>query len=151
MTQVQLIEKFYSSFKSKDAEGMISCYHKELQFKDPVFGPLDYDKASAMWKMLLRSGKDLEIYFHDVQDDCVKWEAQYSFSKTGRKVHNRISAQFEFKDSLIVSHVDSFDLYKWARMAFGPTGWLIGWTPFFVNKLRKTVQRQLAKELLPSE
>ena len=47
------------------------------------------------------------------------WEAWYSFSKTGRKVHNIVEAEFEFKDSKIIKHTDTFNLHKWASQAMG--------------------------------
>ncbi|MCK5103475.1 MAG: nuclear transport factor 2 family protein [Cyclobacteriaceae bacterium] len=33
-----IIEKFYKAFENLDAEGMIACYHKEIEFEDPAFG-----------------------------------------------------------------------------------------------------------------
>jgi hypothetical protein len=34
-------------------------------------------------------------------------------------VVNTIAAQFQFKNGLIIKHVDEFDLYKWSKQAFG--------------------------------
>ncbi|UXP30648.1 nuclear transport factor 2 family protein [Reichenbachiella agarivorans] len=149
-----LIEKFYHAFSSKDYKRMTECYHKELVFQDPVFGPLNYEETCAMWKMLIKAGSDLKIYFDKVdsnaQQGSVNWIAVYSFSKTGRKVQNKISAQFRFKDGLIVSHHDHFDLYKWTRMAFGPIGYSLGWTPYFQNKLRTQARGNLDKFMTKS-
>ncbi len=87
-----LIEKFYKAFQNKDAETMISCYHEDVVFRDPVFGELKGDDARAMWIMLCRNAKDLQIELSDISASLKKgsahWEAWYSFSKTGRKVHN---------------------------------------------------------------
>ena len=74
-----------------------------------------------------------------------RWEAHYTVF--GNKVHNVIDASFRFADGLIIEHVDTFDLYRWARMALGPTGLLLGWTPMLRNTVRKTAGRQLQKYL----
>ncbi|MCK5702831.1 MAG: nuclear transport factor 2 family protein, partial [Cyclobacteriaceae bacterium] len=71
------------------------------------------------------------------------WEAYYSFSKTGRKVHNIINAEFEFKDGKIIKHIDNFDLYKWSKQALGIQGLILGWTGFFKKKLHKQTNKML--------
>ncbi|MGH2565783.1 MAG: hypothetical protein ACRDE5_14800, partial [Ginsengibacter sp.] len=73
----------------------------------------------------------------------VHWEAWYTFSKTGRKVHNIIDAQFEFKDFKIIRHTDSFNLHKWASQALGWKGWLLGGTKFFATKINAQTCRSL--------
>ncbi|SHJ78281.1 Ketosteroid isomerase-related protein [Reichenbachiella agariperforans] len=147
MSHIGLIEHFYKAFSQKDAHAMKECYHPDLRFEDPVFGVLNYQEACAMWEMLIKAGSDLEIFFDNViaegEHGSVDWGANYSFSKTGRKVSNKIHASFVFKDGLIVAHTDRFDLYRWARMAFGSLGYTVGWTPFFQNKLRATARKNL--------
>jgi hypothetical protein len=32
---------------------------------------------------------------------------------------------FNFKNGLIIKHVDEFDLYKWSKQAFGVTGFYL--------------------------
>ena len=109
---------------------MASCYHPEVTFGDPVFPHLSGWKASAMWRMLCERGQDLVLEFRDVSADDkqgrVLWEAHYTFSKTGRKVHNRVRAQVKFQDGLIREHRDDFDLKKWMGMALGFKGRIAG-------------------------
>ncbi len=146
-----LIEKFYSAFKNLDSETMANCYHKDIVFKDPAFGVLKGGKAKNMWRMLCTSqkGKDFIISYSNIKFSDNKgtahWEAHYTFSKTGRKVHNKILAEFEFKEGQIIKHTDSFNLYRWAQQAFGITGYLIGWTSFFRKKLQKQTNTMLSK------
>jgi ketosteroid isomerase-like protein len=153
MDSTALITAFYSSFAKQDYQGMAACYHDEIEFTDPVFGTLKGIQAKAMWQMLLeRSKGNLKIVFSEVKASgttgSAHWEAFYPFSKTGRNVHNIIDATFEFKDGKISKHVDRFNLYRWSRQAFGVTGTLMGFTPFFQNKVRKTAQQSLAGYLL---
>jgi len=142
-----LLEKFYTAFQNKDAETMISCYHDDIIFCDPAFGELNGEDARAMWRMLCRNASDLKVEFSDINASLKKgsahWEAWYTFSKTGRRVHNVVSAEFDFKDSKIIKHIDSFNLHKWATQAFGLKGRLLGGTNFFKNKLNQQTNKAL--------
>ena len=142
-----LIETFYIAFQKKDAETMISCYHDNISFQDPAFGELNGEDAKAMWRMLCQNATDLRIEFSDISASLKKgsahWEAWYSFSKTGRKIHNIIDANFEFKDSKIIQHTDTFNLHKWASQAMGWKGKLLGGTTFFKNKMHKQTNKML--------
>jgi len=73
------------------------------------------------------------------------WEVRYTFSATGRKVHNLIEAEFQFKDGKIVRHRDRFDFWKWTRMALGLPGLLLGWTPLVQNRVRRIGRANLDK------
>jgi hypothetical protein len=152
----QLIQTFYESFKNMEVTGMQKCYHPEAHFTDPVFPSLKGKEAGAMWAMLIENLKKSknpwlleysQVKANDATGSC-HWEAHYTLSTTGRKVHNIIEATFQFKDGLIVRHVDQFDFYRWARLGFGITGALIGWTPFFKNKVQNKVTHQLEKYLM---
>jgi hypothetical protein len=65
------------------------------------------------------------------------WIAVYTFSRTGRKVTNRVTAKFEFKDGKITKHTDQFNIWKWAGQAMGLKGYLLGWTPLMQNKIQQ--------------
>ena len=149
MNETALIEKFYRSFQQKDWQGMQACYHTKVFFSDPVFPHLEGNQARAMWHMLATSAKDLSVTFSNVKADekhgSCDWEAKYTFSKTGAFVHNKIHAEFDFKDGLIVRHTDTFDFTRWAGMALGLSGKLLGWTPWLQGKVRATAAASLAK------
>lgn len=147
-TNEQIIEEFYAAFAAQNPETMGSCYHPEVVFEDPAFGKLHGKDASDMWHMLIERAKgNLEIEFSDIQANAekgsAKWIATYHFSKTNRKVVNKIKASFEFKDGLIIRHTDSFDFWNWSKQALGTTGLLLGWSSF----LHKKVQQQALESL----
>jgi len=147
MDNSELITKFYTAFQNKDWKQMQECYHEEIRFNDPVFPNLHGKKAKAMWHMLTSASTDLSLTFSNIKTvsetgNC-HWEAIYSFSKTGRKVHNKIDAQFVFKEGLIIEHKDDFDLWKWSSMALGLPGRLLGWTPFMKKKIRLMAEKNL--------
>lgn len=144
----QLIERFYRAFQQRDAAGMGACYHAQARFSDPVFADLDAGGVRAMWSMLCARGKDLRVEFSDVRADAMQghahWEAWYTFSATGRKVHNVIEAEFQFRDGLILRHTDRFDFHRWAGQALGLAGRLLGGTGFLQRKVRKQAADGLA-------
>ncbi len=146
-THQQLIERFYQSFQRKDYRSMAECYHPDATFHDAAFHLENGKEIAAMWHMLCEAGKDLRIEFSGVQADersgRAHWEAWYTFSRTGRKVHNVIEATFEFRDGKIIRHTDRFSFRRWSRQALGTTGWLLGWTPFLQKKVRETAMKGL--------
>lgn len=144
-TNTGLIEKFYTAFAHADPEGMVSCYTDDITFEDPAFGMLKGEDAKNMWRMLVNPG--LSLIFSKVWADDNKggahWEATYTFSKTGRKVVNKIDAQFEFREGKISKHTDHFNFWKWSAQALGAPGLLLGWTPFLRNKVRQQALERL--------
>lgn len=143
-----VVARFYEAFARRDAEGMATCYHPDATFEDPAFGPLDHDGACAMWAMLVGRATDLAISHSlaaaDEHTATVLWEARYTFTRTGRPVVNRITATFTFESGLIRTHRDVFSFWAWSRQAFGLTGLLLGWTPWFQGKVRAEALRSLA-------
>jgi ketosteroid isomerase-like protein len=143
-----LIERFYSAFARRDVEAMLSCYRPDVAFKDPVFGALSEPQVRAMWRMLNARATDLAIEFGAVaateHAGSAHWEARYTYTGTGRPVHNRIDAFFEFRDGLIARHVDRFSLWRWAAMALGGTGALLGWLPPMRSAIRARAAKGLA-------
>ena len=147
MTNRELIEHFYTSFAKADAEGMVSCYADTIAFEDPAFGPLQGEDARNMWRMLVNPGLKLEYSKVWTEGDKggAHWEATYTFSKTGRKVVNKIDAVFEFKAGKIIRHKDHFSFWKWASQALGAPGLLLGWTPFLKHKVRQQALERLQR------
>lgn len=141
-TNEALIAKFYTAFANADAKTMCECYHPKVHFIDPAFGLLKGDQVSKMWEMLiLKSKGNIKIEFSNIKADdfsgSANWVATYNFSKTNRKVINKISAEFIFQDNLIIKHIDNFDVWKWSKQAFGIPGFLMGWTGFFQKKIQE--------------
>jgi len=150
ITNENTIIKFYTAFANGDAKTMCECYHPKIQFRDPVFGLLEEGEVCQMWKMLIEKSKgNLKIEFSDIKTDqysgSARWVATYNFSKTNRKVINVIRAQFQFREGLIVSHTDHFDIWQWSKQALGFSGFLLGWTRFFQKKIQDQALLSLKK------
>jgi len=142
----ETIHRFYDAFTRRDHAAMGACYAPDAAFADEVF-TLTGARVPAMWHMLCENGEDLAVTFGDVSADDrsgrAHWEATYTFSVTGRKVHNVLDAEFTFRDGLISTHRDRFDLWKWTRMALGAPGVLLGWSPIVRGKVRAMAAKNL--------
>ncbi|WKN42404.1 nuclear transport factor 2 family protein [Tunicatimonas pelagia] len=146
----QIIQGFYIAFQQLDAEKMVAYYCDDIQFEDPAFGQLHGEQARNMWRMLIERGHgSLKINFYNVQGTTTggnaTWEGNYLFGKNKRSIHNVIQAEFVINDGKIVEHTDQFNFWKWATMALGTPGKLLGFTPFVQNKVRKNARAALEK------
>jgi ketosteroid isomerase-like protein len=142
------INNFYTAFANADSVKMCECYHPNIQFSDPAFGTLKGEEVYLMWKMLLeRSKGNLKIDFSEIKANehlgSAHWVAKYNFSKTNRKIVNTIASKFVFKDGLIIKQTDDFDIWKWAKQAFGIKGLLLGWTGYMQKKIQEQARLSL--------
>lgn len=149
-SNLDLLAQYYQSFQNGDAAGMVACYHEEVDFEDPAFGKLHGKEVRQMWTMLLeRARGNLEISYSNLQADKYRgsayWEARYLFSKTGRRVHNKISSRFTFEDGKIIRQKDDFNMWRWSSMALGLPGIFFGFTPFLRKKIQQQSRRLLKK------
>ena len=151
------LENFYTAFARLDADTMAACYAPDAEFDDEAFSLRGHTEVTGMWRMLCGAtkakGADVwKLTYSGLQADDktgkAHWEADYRFSATGRMVHNVIDGVFEFNEQgLIKKHRDSFNFWTWARQALGAPGLLLGWTPVFHQKVRKTAAANLKKFL----
>lgn len=78
----------------------------DATFRDEVFELSGAERIGGMWQMLIERGSDLTVEVSHIEADATRgsahWEARYTFSATGRPVHNVIDATFELRDGLIV-------------------------------------------------
>jgi limonene-1,2-epoxide hydrolase len=148
---MHVLERFYSAFTQQDWATMGACYHADARFSDPVFPGLDEAEVRAMWRMLLTSGSGLRITYKILRTEDTKgrvqWEAWYTFSRSGRKVHNVVTSEFVLKDDRILVQHDHFDFWRWSRQALGTSGLLLGWTPMVRNKVQGIAAANLRKAM----
>lgn len=145
----ETIRHFYSCFAAGDHQGMSACYHPEATFSDPVFPLLRGKEIHSMWHMLTLAGakSGMTVLHEDVKVESTRgtcvWKASYTFGPAKRPVNNVIRATMDFRDGKIIQHIDSFDFWKWSRMALGSTGLLLGWSPYLKTKVQKTLRHRL--------
>ena len=147
----QLIRDLYDAMDRHDGDAMAACYAPGARFSDPVFTDLEGDEPGAMWRMLTGRAEDLSVRLaeHDAGDErgSAHWLADYTFSATGRKVHNDVRADFRFEDGLIAEHRDAFSFHGWTRQALGPVGLALGWTPIVQGRVRREARAGLDEVL----
>ena len=147
--------RFYGAFSRRDGATMAACYAPDAHFSDPIFTDLHGPEIGAMWRMLVGSGQEMSVRLVDHRMDAdagsAHWLADYTFSRTGRRVHNDVHATFRFSpDGLISQHRDSFNIYAWSKQALGPAGTLLGWAGPFQKSLRAGAATTLSKYMLSS-
>jgi ketosteroid isomerase-like protein len=145
-----IINRFYSAFQKLDHRTMNVCYSEDIVFSDPVFMVLKGDEVRAMWEMLCKNAKDFSLTFSNItmldeEYATCNWVATYTFSKTGKKVVNRIKAYMKFYDGKIIEHSDAFRLSTWMGQALGWKGVLFGWTGFMKRAVQKNARKNLMK------
>lgn len=147
------IEGFYAAFARLDSDAMTACYAEEARFDDEAFSLTGRRQIGGMWAMLCSATRakglaQWQLQASDITERTAHWQAHYLFSATGRVVHNRIDAEFEFDArGLITRHRDRFDFWRWSRQALGLPGWLLGWTPFLRRKVRAQAAANLKRFL----
>ncbi len=143
----ELLRRFYDAFARHDGEAMAACYAPGARFSDPVFTDLRGEEPGAMWRMLTARADDLEIELiaHGAGEETgtAHWLADYTFTQTGRRVHNDVRATFRFAGGLIAEHRDEFSFRDWSRQALGPVGLALGWTPLLQGKVRRQARAGL--------
>ncbi len=150
MTQAT-IERFYAAFARLDHATMQACYAPGARFDDEAFSLQGREAIGGMWRMLCTATQAKGMAHWQLQASAITartahWEAHYLFSATGRVVHNRIDAEFDFDaQGLITRHRDRFDFWAWSRQALGPPGLLLGWSPWLRQRVRTQAAQNLAK------
>ncbi len=151
------VARLHAAFARRDGTSMAACYRPDATFSDPVFD-LRGAEVGAMWRMLCSRAHDLRVeatgIVVDAGDGRADWQAWYTFSSTGRPVHNIVHSRFHLADGLIAGQVDTFPFWRWSRQALGPIGIVLGWTPLVRNRVRRearaSLERFLATERTPA-
>ena len=142
-TERACLDRLYAGFRDRDYSAVRSCYHPDVHFVDEVFD-LRGAAVPGMWHMLLDRGTDLTFTVNLTQaPQRTRREPVYTFSATGRPVHNVIDSTFEFEGGQILRQQDQFNFHRWAGMALGPMGTLLGWTPWLRAKVSRGANEKL--------
>jgi ketosteroid isomerase-like protein len=143
----RVVTDFYAAFGRRDHAAMTAFYAPDATFSDPAFGHLREAEVTSMWRMLTEAATDLSVTARDITAHgdraAATWEARYTFSETGRPVHNIVEAHVTVVDGRIIRHDDHFDFWRWSRQALGLRGLLLGWTPVLRAQVRKRARRRL--------
>jgi limonene-1,2-epoxide hydrolase len=140
-------QAFYGAFARRDGETMANAYAPGARFTDPVFGTLEGEQVGRMWRALTKGARefslDFEIVAASAAEARVTWTARYVFSRSGRRVVNRVQSVLTVDGGKIVEQTDHFDLHAWAGQALGLPGKLLGGLGFFRRKLRASARASI--------
>ena len=120
-----LLQRLFTALDQHNHATMGSCYHAEATFHDIAFNLERRQRIQSMWHMICE-GTDIRAEFEVVhaneQEGRVNLVDDYTFTDTGRHVHNVIDSRFRFRDGLIAEHRDLCDAHAWGAMALGGVG-----------------------------
>jgi len=126
---------------------MAGLYHEQATFRDIAFDLQGQKRIHAMWHRICEGDIIVEIdSIEAVRETIIAHVVdRYTFTKTLRKVVNRITSQFRFCNGLIIEHHDTCNELDWARQAFGGIqGELAG----RLGVLRRRAARKLMNQIL---
>jgi ketosteroid isomerase-like protein len=144
---VETIRRLYDALARRDGDAAAACYAGDAVFEDPAFGRLEGGAVKDMWRMLCERSDDLDVSLADCgmegEDGWARWSAHYTFTRTGRPVHNEIRSRFRFDGDLIREQVDSFSLRRWGGQALGRRGAALGTAGLLGRAVRRQARGQL--------
>ena len=142
------IRTFFTAFAERDWTLMGACYHDGARFNDRIFHQLEAREGRAMGRLRLNGVEDLRLAFLVLEENAgsgrVRWNAWYT-TNGGRRVHDRVTSTFAFKDGLILRQDDQFDFGRWSRQVLGLNGLLLGWTTWLRDEVRKGAMVRIRK------
>ena len=149
----ELINNFYSAFQQLDFQGMSSCYDENIVFFDPVFGLLSAREVNSMWEMVCTHAVDFSLTYgniHELDDAyCTcDWVSTYTYTRTNRRVVNKVRANMRFSEGKIIEHSDAFSVHQWSKQAMGLSGELLGWNSFFQRHIKNRAKKKLTEFLI---
>lgn len=143
----QTILRLYDALGRGDGDTAAACYADDAVFEDPAFGRLEGGAVKDMWRMLCERSDDLAIELLESgaegDDGWARWTADYTFTGTGRSVHNDVSSRFRFDGDLIREQIDSFSLRRWGGQALGRRGTVLGTAGLLGRAVRRQARSQL--------
>jgi len=143
----QTILRLYDALGRRDGDGAAACYADDATFDDPAFGHLEDGAVKDMWRMLCERSDDLAIVLLECGAEgdggWARWTADYTFTGTGRSVHNDVSSRFAFDGDLIREQIDTFSLRRWGGQALGRRGTVLGTAGLLGRAVRRQARSQL--------
>ena len=154
----RLIQRFYRSFERRDVDGMVACYHTDVELSHPAISEVKSWRASAFWQMFCASARLLGVELTDLcAYDAITeahWEARYA-ARSGRTIRQQMRATFRFRAGRIVRHDEHIEVADGARTV-GPQALLREERAAIAPLVHAGVQRALAlfiieRSLIPRE
>ncbi|KIM24981.1 hypothetical protein M408DRAFT_331453 [Serendipita vermifera MAFF 305830] len=155
----ELVERYLAAYKAGDLQAMEACMDPEFTFSDPAFPHLDTKHAKGMFAMFInnRDTNKMEVEYTDIKKGTndLTYTATYTvkYLFAGRPVTNVIRPTFTISPTtnLLLTQVDDFPFYPWARQALGLPGLLLGWSGYLQGKVQQTAGSRLEHSMKKAE
>ncbi len=142
----QVTNRLFSAIHRHDSSTIVACYDSTGVFAAPLLGEVPAEHLERFWRRVFSTTRDHVLTFRIVDVGLVNARVQgrvsYVLLASGRRVTCRFDSMLHVRDRLIRHHVDSFDAWGWAHMAYGTKGLMLGWS--------NTWQRRLSDDLRTS-
>ena len=156
---LQTLQRFFDCFARRDALGMRTCLHPDVEFQDVGFH-LHGDEVGTMWTMIT-TPKHPDQVEHPIEvrvtelsvtgnAGSVKWHCEYRLVPEGGgdplKVTNDVISRFRFADGLIVWQDDlPQDFWKWFRQVKPTFGPVFDW----VHRIEDLIEKRTGLDIPP--
>lgn len=158
MSNVDIVNKFFSCYQSHNPEGMHSCLDENVKFSDFAF-KIQGSEVKAMWHWFcipyLKREEPVDVTQFEIirsEGDIVeaKYRVSYLYGYKQRPVIYFINSSFVIQNDKIVEQLDTFSNIlpsKFTRMALGFPSQILALTPLTMSLLRVLVQKTATEKL----
>lgn len=143
---VNIVKEFYEALSTGDFHAIQSFYSPEATYQDEIV-TLKGNEVFSHWFMMCREDFKTKAELIEIKENqnivTTKWTIDYLLVPTGRRIFLEEEGYFYFNDGVIAAHRDKFDIYSFTKQGFGMLGYLIGWTSWAQNRLRKQAKKTI--------
>jgi hypothetical protein len=156
---LQTLRRFFDCFARRDALGMRTCLHPDVEFQDVGFH-LHGDEVGAMWTMVTTAKHPAQVE-HPIEVRVTKlsvtgnqgdaeWTCQYLLVPEGGgeplPITNDVISQFRFADGLIVWQEDQCrSFWNWFRQVKPTMGPVLDW----VHRIEELIEQGTGLDIPP--
>lgn len=149
MTNIEIIDLFFTAFKNLDHQAMNALYSDDIVYSDPLFGMLEGEAVKNRWELLFQDVREFRLTVIKTEEidqeyATCQWKATWISSRSKRQIVFEAKSFMRFSGNQIIEHSDGFSLTKWIAQAYGLKGQFFGW----LNFMKRRVQREYRQRLI---
>ncbi|WP_300601123.1 nuclear transport factor 2 family protein [Niabella sp.] len=148
MTNIEIIDLFFTAFKNLDHQAMNALYSDDIVYSDPLFGMLEGEEVKDKWEMVCNDIRDFRLTVIKTEEidheyATCQWKATWISSLSKKQIVFEAKSFMRFSGNQIIEHSDGFSLTKWIAQAYGITGQFFGWLNFMKRRVQRNYQQRL--------
>jgi len=138
----------FSALHRRNPSAIAACYDSAGVFTTPILGDVPAQHLERFWMRLFSRTRDHVLKFKIVDAGLVNARVEgrvsYVLLASGRRVSCPFDSMLHVRDRLIRHHVDNFDPWGWAQMAYGTKGLMLGWSNTWQRRLSNNLRSSLS-------